>query len=113
MRKVAFAGMVAAVAAFAFGGVYDDCVYLFEGGLDADGNGQAATGEIRDELHADPNHANSKATVVGYADGALFRNEPVPYQSAGLGTQTVQCLHFAQPRKVSGTTTNFFPNIVK
>ncbi|MBQ6340150.1 MAG: hypothetical protein IJI36_13505 [Kiritimatiellae bacterium] len=109
--KLMALGMMA--AAYAFGGVYDDCVYLFEGGLDADGNGQAATGEIRDELHAGPSHAHNLATVVGYADGATFRNEPVPYQSAGLSTQNVQCLHFAHPRKVSGTTTNFFPNIVK
>ena len=50
-------------AAYAFGGVYDDCVYLFEGGLDADGNGQAATGEIRDELHAGVN--NIRLTVTG------------------------------------------------
>ena len=104
-------GMMA--AACAFGGVYDDCVYLFEGGLDADGNGFLSTGEMRDELHADPNHASNKGTVFGYADGAFLRNERVPYQSAGLATQDVQCLHFAQPRKVSGTTTNFYPNIVK
>ena len=112
MNKMLMAvGMMA--AACAFGGVYDDCVYLFEGGLDADGNGCLSTGEMRDELHGSPSHAYNQATVFGYADGALFRNEPVPYQSAGLPTQNVQCLCFTHPRKVSGTTTNFYPNIVK
>ena len=100
-------------AACAFGGVYDDCVYLFEGGLDANGNGYAATGEIRDELHANPSHANNQGTVYGYADGTIFRNEPVPYQSAGLSTQNVQCLYLPQPRKINGSTTNFYPTTIR
>ena len=91
------------------GGVYDDCVYLFEGGLDANGNGLFSTGELRDELHADPSHANNGAVVSGYSDCAIFRNEPVPYQSAGISTQNVQCLYLPQTVKVSGTTTNYFP----
>ena len=38
MKKMLVAiGMMSATCAF--GGVFDDCVYLFEGGLDADGNG--------------------------------------------------------------------------
>ena len=110
-KMLMMAGTLA--AACAFGGVYDDCVYLFEGGLDANGNGQAATGEIRDELHANPSHAHNQGTVYGYADGAIFRNEPVPYQSAGLSTQNVQCLYFTQPRKINGSTTNFYPHIIK
>ena len=110
-KMLMMAGTLA--AACAFGGVYDDCVYLFEGGLDANGNGQAATGEIRDELHANPSHAHNNGTVYGYADGAIFRNEPVPYQSAGLSTQNVQCLYFTQPRKINGSTTNFYPHIIK
>ena len=101
---------VAAMAAVcAFGGVYDDCVYLFEGGLDANGNGLFSTGELRDELHANPSHANNGAVVSGYSDCAIFRNEPVPYQSAGISTQNVQCLYMPQTVKVSGTTTNYFP----
>ena len=60
---------VAAMAAVCTsGGVYDDCVYLFEGGLDANGNGLFSTGELRDELHANPSHANNGAVVSGYAD---------------------------------------------
>ena len=110
-KMLMMAGTLA--AACAFGGVYDDCVYLFEGGLDANGNGEAATGEVRDELHANPSHANNQGTVYGYADGAIFRNEPVPYQSAGLSTQNVQCLYLTQPRKINGSTTNFYPNIIK
>ena len=96
-------------AACAFGGVYDDCVYLFEGGLDANGNGLFSTGELRDELHANPSHANNGAVVSGYAEFAIFRNEPVPYQSVGISTQNVQCLYMPQPVKVSDTTTNYFP----
>ena len=112
MKKVLrTVGMMAATCAF--GGVYDDCVYLFEGGLDANENALFSTGEIRDELHANPSHAHNLGTVYGYADGAIFRNEPVPYQSAGISTQNVQCLYFTQPRKINGTTTNFFPNIIK
>ena len=112
MKKILMT-VAAMAAACAFGGVYDDCVYLFEGGLDANGNGYAATGEIRDELHANPSHANNQGTVYGYADGAIFRNEPVPYQSAGLSTQNVQCLYLPQPRKINGSTTNFYPTIIK
>jgi hypothetical protein len=112
MKKILMT-VAAMAAACAFGGVYDDCVYLFEGGLDANGNGYAATGEIRDELHANPSHANNQGTVYGYADGAIFRNEPVPYQSAGLSTQNVQCLYLTQPRKINGSTTNYYPNIIK
>ena len=108
MKKILM--MVAAMAAaYAFGGVYDDCVYLFEGGLDANGNGLFSTGELRDELHANPSHANNGAVVSGYSDCAIFRNEPVPYQSAGISTQNVQCLYMPQTVKVSGTTTNYFP----
>ena len=108
MKKMLVAiGML--VATCAFGGVFDDCVYLFEGGLDADGNGLFSTGEIRDELHANPSHANNGAVVSGYSDCAIFRNEPVPYQSAGISTQNVQCLYMPQTVKVSGTTTNYFP----
>ena len=112
MKKILMT-VAAMAAACAFGGVYDDCVYLFEGGLDANGNGYAATDEIRDELHANPSHANNQGTVYGYADGAIFRNEPVPYQSAGLSTQNVQCLYLTQPRKINGSTTNYYPNIIK
>ena len=101
--------VAAMAAACAFGGVYDDCVYLFEGGLDANGNGLFSTGELRDELHANPSHANNGAVVSGYSDCAIFRNEPVPYQSAGISTQNVQCLYMPQTVKVSGTTTNYFP----
>ena len=108
MKKILMT-VAAMVAACAFGGVYDDCVYLFEGGLDANGNGLFSTGEIRDELHANPSHAHNQGTVYGYADGAIFRNEPVPYQSAGISTQNVQCLYMPQTVKVSGTTTNYFP----
>ncbi len=110
-KRLMVAGMLA--AACAFGGVFDDCVYLFEGGLDANGNGLFSTGELRDELHANPSHANNQGTVYGYADGAIFRNEPVPYQSAGLSTQNVQCLYLTQPRKINGSTTNYYPNIIK
>ena len=108
MKKILMA-VAAMAAACAFGGVYDDCVYLFEGGLDANGNGLFSTGEIRDELHANPSHANNGAVVSGYSDCAIFRNEPVPYQSAGISTQNVQCLYMPQTVKVSGTTTNYFP----
>ena len=108
MKKMLVAiGMMSATCAF--GNVFDDCVYLFEGGLDADGNGLFSTGEIRDELHANPSHANNGAVVSGYSDCAIFRNEPVPYQSAGISTQNVQCLYMPQTVKVSGTTTNYFP----
>ena len=113
MKKAIITLWGVTVAACALGGVYDDCVYLFEGGLDANGNGYAATGEIRDELHANPSHANNQGTVYGYADSAIFRNEPVPYQSAGISTQNVQCLYLPQPRKMNGVTTNFYPNIIK
>ena len=108
MKKMMVAIGVMA-AACTFGGVYDDCVYLFEGGLDANGNGLFSTGELRDELHANPSHANNGAVVSGYSDCAIFRNEPVPYQSAGISTQNVQCLYMPQTVKVSGTTTNYFP----
>ena len=108
MKKMLVAiGMMSATCAF--GNVFDDCVYLFEGGLDADGNGLFSTGEIRDELHANPSHANNGAVISGYSDCAIFRNEPVPYQSAGISTQNVQCLYMPQTVKVSGTTTNYFP----
>ena len=108
MKKMMVAIGVMA-AACTFGGVYDDCVYLFEGGLDANGNGLFSTGELRDELHANPSHANNSAVVSGYSDCAIFRNESVPYQSAGISTQNVQCLYLPQTVKVSGTTTNYFP----
>ena len=108
MKKILMTVAAMAVAC-AFGGVYDDCVYLFEGGLDADGNGLFSTGEIRDELHANPSHANNGAVVSGYSDCAIFLNEPVPDQSAGISTQNVQCLYMPQTVKVSGTTTNYFP----
>ena len=108
MKKILMT-VAAMAAACAFGGVYDDCVYLFEGGLDANGNGLFSTGELRDELHAIPSHANNGAVVSGYSDCAIFRNEPVPYQSAGISTQNVQCLYMPQTVKVSGTTTNYFP----
>ena len=55
MRKWHFMACVAVVASATLpvvGGVYDDCIYLFEGGLDANGNGLFSTGELRDELHA-------------------------------------------------------------
>ena len=108
MKKMLVAiGMMSATCAF--GNVFDDCVYLFEGGLDANGNGLFSTGELRDELHANPSHANNGAVVSGYSDCAIFRNEPVPYQSAGISTQNVQCLYMPQTVKVSGTTTNYFP----
>ncbi len=42
MKKMLVAiGMMSATCAF--GNVFDDCVYLFEGGLDADGNGLFST----------------------------------------------------------------------
>ena len=86
-----------------------ETVFSRPGGLDANGNGLFSTGELRDELHANPSHANNGAVVSGYSDCAIFRNEPVPYQSAGISTQNVQCLYMPQTVKVSGTTTNYFP----
>lgn len=76
MKKMLMAIGMAAVCAF--GGVFDDCVYLFEGGLDANGNGYAATGEIRDELHAGVNNIKLTVTSGGcyYFDYHRFQLVP-------------------------------------
>ena len=88
-------GVGLAVAASA--GVYDECVFHFEGGRDGftgtAPDGIVQQGEIVDELHGGvPSHANNLATVQGPQGLVSFTDESVPFFPAGLGDQTVSCL---------------------
>jgi len=95
------------------GSVYDDCVFLFEGGRDgfngtaADGTVQA--GEFVDELRAGmPSHSAHAGYLRGYSENLTWKTMAVPaFQASGMGTQTTRCLHIEHNYRISGTTTNY------
>ena len=85
------------LAAAASAGVYDECVFHFEGGRDGftgtAPDGIAQKGEIVDELRGGvPSHANHGATISGMPGHVAFTSESVPFFPSGLGDQTVSCL---------------------
>ena len=85
------------LAAAASAGVYDECVFHFEGGRDGftgmAPDGIAQKGEIVDELRGGvASHANHGATVSGMPGQVAFTPESVPFFPSGLGDQTVSCL---------------------
>jgi len=100
------------LAAAASAGVYDECVFHFEGGRDgftgAAPDGIVQKGEVVDELHGGvPSHANNQAKIFGLATNVTFTTEQVPMHAAGLGTQSAQCLTFSRSEIVEPGKTNF------
>ena len=100
-------GLMTALAATVAGaavasGVYDDCVFLFEGGRDGFNGGKAdgilQKGEIVDELRAGvPTHANHQATPKESGTSNLvWQTEKVNFHAAGMGVQELPCLQCRQ-----------------
>ena len=98
---------VASLAAMpAAGGVYDDCVWWFRGGRDADSSGTLTTGEFYDEIHAgDPaDTAHANAVVSGTL---TCRDEPVRRACDALSaTNTVPVVYIPQ----NGSTATAYVN---
>lgn len=80
MKKILMT-VAAMAAACTFGGVFDDCVYLFEGGLDANGNGLFSTGELYggDLYHADGRGVELAAMVLFNTIYGEFIEEKTTY----------------------------------
>lgn len=75
-------------------GVYDDCVFFFDGGRDSiTKDGLFQTGEFVDEMRAGvPSHDNHKATAKG--SNLVWETGSVNFHAAGLGVQSLQYLNF-------------------
>lgn len=115
MKKiVACAAMAMVVGSVAASGVYDDCVFLFEGGRDGFNGGTPdgllQKGEFVDELRVGvPTHENNQGTLNGFSTNFLACTDSVNLHAAGLGSQSVPYLKF-QPyiwTTSNGAVTNF------
>lgn len=95
-------------------GVYDDCVFLFEGGRDGF-NGVAADGflqkgEFVDELHAGvPTHDNNQSTFSGAKTNFVACVDDVNFHAAGKGVQRLPYLRMKTHTWTTngGSVTNF------
>lgn len=93
--------LATAVAGMTFAsGVYDDCVFLFEGGRDGFNGGTPdgilQKGELVDELRAGlPAHVNHQSTLSqSGTSNLLWTTEKVNFHAAGMGAQNLPCLNF-------------------
>ena len=123
MKKILMTVAAMAVA-FAFGGVFDDCVYWFCGGRDSNGDGFLQSGETIDTMHAnDTSHNAHKCTIYGWSNvsgmqslGAQLREEDVFCPAQGVTNRTM-CIFLPQSQEYAdngdGTvTTNYCNNAV-
>ena len=101
MKKiVACAAMAMVVGSVAASGVYDDCVFLFEGGRDGFNGGTPdgilQKGELVDEFRAGvPTHANHQSTLnESGTSNLVWTTEKVNFHAAGMGVQNLPCLNF-------------------
>ena len=128
IQRVMHCLAIFAISGFAYGGVFDDCVYWFCGGRDSDGDGLLKhdnVGEMVDSLHAsDLSDDIHKIFVQGYARisaqkslGVQLREEDVYCPAQGVTNRTM-CVYIPQHPEFkdngAGTvTTNFCNNMVK
>jgi len=128
IQRVMHCLAIFAISGFAYGGVFDDCVYWFCGGRDSDGDGLLKNnniGEMVDSIHAsDLSDDIHKIYVQGYARisgqeslGVQLREEDVYCPAQGVTNRTM-CVYIPQHPEFTdngnGTiTTNFCNNMVK
>lgn len=98
-----------AVAAFAFGavaGVMDDCVMLFHGGCDYNGNGCFDDGELRDRLHPGTATDVVKRAWDFPADCITWTNMSVQCNCKSNVLENQTCLYFHQKGTVNNVLTD-------
>ena len=107
MRRIGLLGL--AVTAFAFGavaGVMDDCIMLFHGGSDYNGNGCFDDGELRDRIHPGTATDVVKRAWDFPADCITWTNMSVQCNCKSNVLENQTCLYFHQKGTVSGVLTD-------
>lgn len=108
---MAFVTLCGAAAACAETSVYNDAIWWFRGGRDANGDGIAQRGEFFDEMHAnDTIHTNHTASFTGYEEARHWTTENVQFPSGRDDLKSVPVLNLPLAKKISedGTVTNLF-----
>ena len=108
MRRLGLVG-AAAVAAVSFqvgAGVMDDCVMLFHGGSDYNGNGCFDDGELRDRLHPGTATDVVKRAWDFPADCITWTNMSVQCNCKSNVLENQTCLYFHQKGTVNNVLTD-------
>ena len=107
MKRMGLLGLT--VAAFAFGavaGVMDDCIMLFHGGSDYNGNGCFDDGELRDRLHPGMATDVVKRAWDFPADCITWTNMSVQCNCKSNVLENQTCLYFHQKGMVNNKLTD-------
>lgn len=110
-RGIAVVAVFGAAAACAETSVYNDAIWWFRGGRDADGDGIAQAGELFDGLHADDTaHTNHTASFTGYEEARKWTTESVQFPSSRDDLKSAPVLNLPLVKKIpgDGSVTNLF-----